>query len=75
MGTVSVAINYYRTGVIAQIIMDRSKSQLASVHWERDKLAAMASELTRTWWLTIGLIAYIVGAISGLAAGLIWLYR
>ncbi|HEY4963571.1 MAG TPA: hypothetical protein VIH90_02635 [Candidatus Saccharimonadales bacterium] len=75
MGTISVAVNYYRTGAIAQIIIDRSKAQLASVHWERDKLAAIAGELTRTWWLTLGLIAYIVGAISGLAAGLIWLYR
>lgn len=75
LGTISVAINYYRTGVIAQLIVDSSKSQLASVHWERDKLAAISNELTRRWWLTLGLAAYIIGAISGLVAGLIWLYR
>ncbi len=75
LGTIAVAVNYYRTGVIAKIVVDTSKSQLLIVHQERDKLAAIAGELTRRWWLTFGLAAYIVSAIAGLAAGLITLYR
>jgi hypothetical protein len=75
VGTVAVAVNYYRTGVIAKIVVDTSKSQLLIAHQERDKLVAIANELTRRWWLTLGLAAYIVSAIAGLAAGLIALYR
>lgn len=74
-GTATVAVNYYRTGVIAELIDKSSQAQLASVHWERDKLAAVARQLTRRWWLTLGLIAYAVSAIASLTAGLIWLYR
>lgn len=75
LGTGAVAINYYRTGVIADLVVKGSKAQLASVFWERDKLAAVASQLTRRWWLTVGLAAYIIGALAGLTGGLIWLYR
>jgi hypothetical protein len=75
LGTATVAYNYYRTGVIAELIVRGSKAQLASVFWEREKLAAVASQLTRRWWLTLGLVAYVIGALSGLAAGLIWLFR
>ena len=75
MGTASVAINYYRTGAIADLIVKGSNAQLASVFWEREKLAAVADQLTRRWWLTVGLVAYVAGALAGLAGGLIWLYR
>lgn len=75
IGTISVLVNYYRTGVIADLIVKRSNAQLANVFWEREKLAAVAGQLTRRWWLTLGLIAYIIGAIAGLCGGLIWLYR
>ncbi len=75
LGTISVALNYYRTGAIAELIVKGSKAQLASVFWEREKLAAVAQQLTRRWWLTFGLVAYIVGAVAGLCGGLIWLYR
>jgi len=75
LGTISVAVNYYRTGAIADLIVRGSKAQLASVFWEREKLAAIAHQLTRRWWLTFGLVAYIVGAVSGLCGGLMWLYR
>jgi len=74
-GTITVAVNYYRTGVIAKKVVDTSKSQLLIVQQERDKLANIASELTRRWWLTLGLVAYIVSAVAGLAAGLITLHR
>jgi hypothetical protein len=75
IGTTTVAINYYRTGEIAKNIIGGSELSLASVHWERRKLAALAGKLTRRWWLTLGLAAYVVGAIAGLTGGLIWLYR
>lgn len=75
LGTASVAYNYYRTGVIADLIVKGKETQLASVFWERDKLAAVAGQLTRRWWLTAGLAAYVIGALAGLSAGLIWLYR
>lgn len=75
LGTAAVSVNYYKTGVIADLIVKGSKAQLASVFWEREKLAAVAQQLTRRWWLTLGLIAYIVGAIVGLTGGLIWLFR
>ena len=75
IGTISVLVNYYRTGAIADLIVKRSNAQLANVFWEREKLAAVAGQLTRRWWLTLGLIAYIIGAIAGLCGGLIWLYR
>jgi hypothetical protein len=75
LGTIAVTVNYYRTGVIADLIVKGSDAQLASVFWERKKLAGIAQQLTRRWWLTLGLIAYIIGAISGLCGGLIWLYR
>lgn len=75
LGTASVAVNYYRTGAIADLIVKGSKAQLASVFWEREKLAAVAGQLTRRWWLTLGLAAYVIGALAGLAGGLIWLYR
>lgn len=35
----------------------------------------VAGQLERRWWLTAGLVAYGVGALSGLAAGVIALYR
>lgn len=75
IGTASVAINYYRTGEIAKNIVGGSELSLASVHWERRKLAALAGKLTRRWWLSVGLVAYALGALIGLAAGLIGLFR
>ncbi len=75
LGTISVAVNYYRTSVIAELIVDSSQTQLANIFSEREKLSAVASQLTRRWWLNLGLLAYIIGAIFGLTGGLIWLYR
>lgn len=75
LGTISVAVNYYRTGVIAKLIDDASQAQLANIFWERQKLATVAKQLKRQWWLTLGLFAYILAAVSGLCASLIWLFR
>jgi hypothetical protein len=74
-GTIAVAVNYFNTGKIAKIIVNDGKSSLVIAHHERDKLTGIAGELTRKWWLTLGLAAYIVSAIAGLLAGLITLYR
>jgi hypothetical protein len=74
-GTIAVAMNYFNTGKIAKIIVNDGKSSLVIAHRERDKLTGIAGELTRKWWLTLGLVAYIVSAVAGLAAGLIALYR
>jgi hypothetical protein len=35
----------------------------------------VASQLRGRWWITAGLVAYGVGALAGLAAGLLALYR
>jgi len=75
LGTIAVSINYYRTGIIAKIIDDTSNSQLLIPFKERAKVAALAKELKRSWWLTLGLFSYVFAAISGLVASLIWLFR
>jgi hypothetical protein len=49
-------------------------------HWELegnvyDLRRRVAAQLVGRWWITAGLIAYVIGAIAGLSAGIIALYR
>jgi hypothetical protein len=37
----------------------------------RDLRAQVADQLGRTWWQTWGLVAFVVGAVTGLTAGLL----
>ncbi|HEY5267733.1 MAG TPA: hypothetical protein VII94_01210 [Candidatus Saccharimonadales bacterium] len=74
-GTITVAINYYRTGVIAKVIVDTNNPNFLVPFTEKKKLVAIAAQLKRKWWLTLGLVSYVVGAMSGLLAGLIALYH
>ncbi len=75
VGTASVAINYYRTSSTAKSITDHFNPNFSVPFAERDRLNSLMKELTPRLYLTFGLIAYAVGAITGLLAGLAAYYH
>jgi len=74
-GTVTVAINYYRAGNVARQIVNNYNPHLHMPFNEQKKTALLADQLTSRIYLTIGLIAYAFGTISGFLAGLASIYR
>jgi len=75
LGTVTVAINYYRTSSSAKEITQSFNPRFSVPFSERAKIINLAEKLTRKWYLTAGLIAYVLGAIFGLLAGLAAIYH
>jgi hypothetical protein len=75
VGTITVAYNYYRTGRVAKGLIEGFNPGF-SIHFEdRKKPIILANELTPKWYLTLGLVAYVLGAILGLLAGLAAVYH
>jgi hypothetical protein len=74
-GTATVAINYYRTSKAAKIIADAFNPNFSVPFNERARLNNLVGRLTARWYLTLGLVAYGLGALFGLLAGLAGLYR
>ncbi len=72
-GTLTVAINYDRTNKVVEQLID-NPDQFDKFR-ERRRFNSLAQNLKRKPYLTAGLVAYFLGAISGLLAGLAALYH
>jgi hypothetical protein len=75
IGTATVAINYYKTSTVAKAIINSYNPRFSVPFSERRQFIYFVNQLTSRWYLTIGLIAYAVGAITGLCAGLAAIYH
>src|ERR1039458_8501452 len=75
IGTATVAYNYYRTHRIAQALINGFNPRFSVPFQDRKKPIILAQQLTSRWYLTAGLVAYVLGAILGLCAGLAALYH
>ena len=76
-GTITVALNYARGARVAREIVEAFTSDFDT--WDDTvgiplRIKQMANQLDTRPILTAGLVAYALGAIVGLAAGLIALY-
>jgi hypothetical protein len=75
IGTITVAINYYRTSSSAKGITQSFNPRFSVPFSERAKIIDLAEKLTSKWYLTAGLVAYVLGAIFGFLAGLAAMYH
>jgi hypothetical protein len=75
MGTITVAFNYYKSSVIAKAIVKNFNPDFSIPFNEREQFIDLTKQLTSRWYLTAGLIAYVLGAIFGLCAGLAAIYK
>ena len=73
LGTITVAINYYKTSEAAQKIANHSQPNYV-MEEEFNNTRQLAKELTSKWYLIAGLIAYVLGATFGLLGGLAAIY-
>ena len=74
-GTVTVAFNYYRSARVAKQIVDSHNPEYMVAFHDHNKLASLADQLTPRAYLTVGLVAYALGAGTGLLAGLVGLFH
>ena len=75
IGTISVAFNYYRSARVANQIVETHNSKFMVQFDDHNKLAYLADQLTPRTYLTIGLITYALGALTGLLASLVSLFH
>ena len=76
-GTITVAMNYARGAKVAREIVEALPNDVATyddVEKTPLRMKQMARQLDTRPILTAGLVAYAVGAIVGLAAGLLAIY-
>ena len=75
LGTTTVAVNYYKTSSTAKAITDRFNPDFSIPFKERDQMNNLIKQLTPRWYLTVGMIAYVLAAVLGVCAGISALYN